>query len=106
MWYHGLYKSLVRPNLEYFVQAWSPYLRQDIDTLEQIQKRASKMMRTGKIDVWRKIDEMWINKFEKDKKRGDLIEAYKIITGKEAISAHKFFKIRMESRIRGHRYKI
>src|SRR6218665_1643935 len=41
-----LYKSLVMRNyLEYCVQAWSPYLTQDIDTLEQIQRRATKMIR-------------------------------------------------------------
>src|SRR6218665_266939 len=44
--------------------------------------------------------------FEKRRTRGDLIEAYKIMTGNEAISAHKFFEVIMESRIRGHGYKL
>src|SRR6218665_2818904 len=35
-----------------------------------------------------------------------LLEAYKIMTGKEAISAHKFFEVRMESRTRGYGYKL
>ena len=43
---------------------------------------------------------------EKRRTRGDLIEAYKIITGKGAISAHKFFEVSMESRTRGHGYTL
>ena len=30
-----LYKTIVRPHLEYCIQAWNPYLRKDVDMLEK-----------------------------------------------------------------------
>src|ERR1043165_6777004 len=40
-----LYKTLFRPNLEYCVHVWCLYLRQDVETLEKVQRRATKMIK-------------------------------------------------------------
>ena len=39
-----LYKAIVRHHLEYCIQAWSPYLRRDVDMLDKIQRRAIKLI--------------------------------------------------------------
>ena len=43
---------------------------------------------------------------ERRRSRGDLIEAYKIITGKEAVQKEKFFELAPNKATRGHRYKL
>src|SRR6218665_1168216 len=39
-----LYKTLLRSQLEYCIQVWSPYLKQDMEKLEKVQRRATKMI--------------------------------------------------------------
>ena len=39
-----LYKAIVRPHIEYCIQGWNTYLRKDIDMLDKIQRRATKLI--------------------------------------------------------------
>jgi len=103
-----LYLSLVRPHLEYCVQAWSPHYYKDINKIEKVQKRAVNMIKDIRsIDYTGKLRELNLFSMSRRRMRGDMIEVYKILSGKEKIDKSNLFNI-VDSPIylRGHKYKI
>ena len=86
-------KPIVRPHLEYCIQAWSPYLRKNIDMLEKMQRRATKLI-PGLRDLRyeERLKECGLTTLETRRLRGDQIEVVKILNGYENIDSNIFFR--------------
>jgi hypothetical protein len=101
-----LYLSLVRPHLEYCVQAWSPYLKKDITKLEKVQKRALNMIVELKgLTYIEKLKALDLFSLEKRRTRGDLIETFKILNGIDKVDSEIFFT-KSSTNTRGHSLKL
>ena len=102
-----LYKAIVRPHLEYCIQAWNPYLRKDVDMLEKIQRRATKLI-PGLRDLTyeERLNECGLTTLETRRLRGDQIEVFKILNGYENIDSNIFFEIKESKITRGHNYTL
>ncbi|KAF4793928.1 hypothetical protein TURU_107306 [Turdus rufiventris] len=67
-------------HLEYCIQLWDPQHKKDMNLLEQIQKRATKMVR-GMEDLSYKKRLTELGLFNLQKRRGDLIVVFQYLKG-------------------------
>lgn len=88
-----LYQQYVRPHLEYCVQAWSPWLQQDIDLLENVQRRAVKAVSGLSGSYEDKLRQLNMYSLKDRRTRGDMIETFKIINRIENVEPSTFFSL-------------
>ena len=81
-----LYTSLVRPHLEYANAVWNPYFVKDIEALEKVQHRATKIPRFSKLSYEERLKKMNLTTLSERRERGDLIAIFKILKGIDQVS--------------------
>lgn len=99
----NLHKSLIRPRLEYAVCAWSPFLARDIDLLERVQRRITKMVPGMRdLDYETRLRNLGLQTLKTRRLRCDLILTFKIIKGLVDYPMDHLFEYCMGAGTRGH----
>ena len=109
-----LYCTYVRPNLEFAIQAWNPYYNKDINELEKVQRRATKLIpELRHLDYQHRLKALDLTTLEVRRLRGDLIQQFKISKGLEIIElkqaqypAHSIGTSGPASNIRGNKHRL
>jgi len=103
----NMYKSFVRPHLEYCSPAWSPHYKKDKVLLERVQHRFTRLFNHLRhLDYSTRLNILGLWSLEERRNRADLIEVFKIMRGYSSIPVDLFFEVSKDGRTRGHTLKL
>ena len=103
-----LFKSLVRPVLEYVNTVWDSSFKTQIKLLEDVQRKYTKhILEVKKLSYEKRLEKLKLPSLEFRRFRGDLIQVYKIVHKHyDRPSVSNLFTFSQDTRLRGHGYKI
>ena len=102
-----LYTTLVRPILEY---GNAPRIHQfvgDMDKVERVQRRATKLCTEIKdLPYEKRLQELKLPSMYYRRERGDMIQVYKILYNKDRVDSERMLPLNRSGRTRGHSMKL
>lgn len=97
-----LYKSMVRPILEYCCTVWCPHYDRDIQLVERVQRRVTRMVPTlSDLPYEERLQRFGIQSLETRRVRADLIFMYKMCHGLTELNIQEFFEVQPPGTLRG-----
>ena len=99
--------ALVRPHLKYSIQARGPQYEKDMEILEQVQKRATKMIRgLQHLYYEERLRELGLFSLEKRRLWGDLIAAFQYLKGAYKQEGRQLSESVENGKTRGNGFKL
>jgi len=87
-----MYKTIVRPHVEYCVSIWSLFYKKDKETIERVKHRFTRLFKELRgLPYNGRLSELCLWSLEECHYRADLIKVFKIITGQSSVPASTFF---------------
>lgn len=102
-----LYKTFVLPLLEYCSVVWCPFYVKDIEVLEKVQRRFTRILPIFRdLPYNKRLEKYKLKTLFARRLVSDLICIFKIIHGFTGIEKSDLFDFVVDPRTRGHNYKL